>query len=260
MGRLARAKQKANKTVTAVGLFVIALVGLFALMYMAMGTAVANANDVYTMYAYNAAGTQVDVSNIDKEGDSLTFTLNSTAAYIKIEFKDEWKDMKGMFTGVYINLKAIDEANVWELAKVYLSDGTTDLYIGSIDSDNAEATLDVNPEDLDSMDDFKPVYLIIKFYDASGNLVDALAATGEQEIGLRLTVPIRTSTITAFATSLVMAFVVALRRFVAAITSCFTSFLMAITTNSAVLTILGAIIVVVAWWYLSEHITLRGKK
>ena len=161
---------------------------------------------------------------------------------------------------VYINLKAIDEANVWELAKVYLSDGTTDLYVGSIDSDDAEATLDVEPDDLDSMDDFKPVFLVIKFYDASGNLVDALAATGEQEIELRLTVPIKTDTITAFASSLVLAFIVALRRFVAAVTSTFSSFLLAITTNSAVLTILGAIAVVVAWWYLSEHGVIRIRR
>jgi len=259
MGRLGRARYKANKAITAVGLFVIAFIGIFAIAYMAMGIVTANASNVYTVYAYNAAGTQVDVSNIDKEGDTLRFTPNSSVAYIKIEMKDEWKDMKGMFTAVYVNLKGIDEANIWELAKVYLSDGTTDLYIGSISEDDGEATLDVDPDDVKSMDDFKPVLVIIKFYDANGNLVDALAA-GEQEVGLKFTVPIRTDTITAFASSLVLAFIVAIRRFVAAVTSCFSSFLLAITTNSAVLTILGAIVVVVAWWYLSEHGVFRARR
>ena len=247
-----RVRRKANKAVTAVGLFVIALIGLFGITYMLMGTTVYTGSDVRTVYAYTSGAVSVQVSDVETSVDEVKFTLNGTAAYVKIEMEQQWKDAKGMFTAVYIDLTGIKQASSWELAKVYLSDGTTDLYIGSISYDAEKATLDVESDDVDTMDDFKPVYVLIKFYDSQGNLVDALAAA-THTIGIKFTVPIKTDTITAFASSLVLAFIVCIRRFVAAVSASITSFLFAITTNSAILTILGALVIVIAFWYLSEN-------
>jgi len=254
MSRRAKTKRYANKMVVSIGLFIIIAIALLGASYLVLGMPVWNAERINTasVQALTASGADANATNVNADGDTLEFTLGAAAAIIKIPLKDDWKDLKGSFTGVSVDLSDCEYAATWELAKVYLSDGSTDIYIGSIKESEKKAILTVDPEDTENMDDFQPVWIIIKFYDSSGNLVDCLASGTEQSIKLYGSIKADTSTVAGFLTSIALACIVALRKVITALTSAMTSFLLAITTNSALLTIFGALIIVVGWFMLTE--------
>ncbi|OYT57456.1 MAG: hypothetical protein B6U76_01010 [Desulfurococcales archaeon ex4484_217_2] len=242
-----------NKKQQILAVIAILIIGAMGMVYLAFGTPTWNAENIDSanVVALTAAGSNANVTGVTTDGNKLEFTLGVEAAVIKIPLKDQWKDVKGTFTGMYVSLKGLEYTTVYELAKVYATDGSTDVYLGSITEDDKEKMLDIDTDDLDILDDFAKATFVIKFYDSQGNLVDCLSANVEQNLEIYGTVKADTSTITGFLSSLALALIVAVRKFIVSLTSALTSFLLAITTNSAILVVLGALVVVIGWFIVS---------
>ena len=246
---------KIKKTSAMLGIFFVILIAMFGGMYAVMGSPVYNAESIDTtnFVAYTAAGLNANCTGVSTSGNTLSFTPAAAAAKLVIPLKDEWKDAKGSFNMLHIDLSNIQEAAVWDLAKVYLSDGTTDAYIGSIKKDVKSATLSVSSDDTKNLDDFQKAEIIIKFYDSNGTLTDVLASGVEQDIDIWTTVSIDTSTVAGFFTSIALAVIVAIRKAASAVTGSLTSFFLAITTNSALLTVMGGLVVIFGLYMITEH-------
>lgn len=246
---------KFKKTSAAIGIFIVILIAAFGGMYAVMGTPIYNAESIDTtnFAAYTAAGANANATSVSTKGNTLSFTPGAAAAKLVIPLKDEWKDAKGSFNMLHIDLTNIQEAAVWDIAKVYLSDGTTDVYIGSVKKDVKTATLTVSSDDTKNLDDFQKAQIMIKFYDANGTLTDVLASGVEQDIDLWTTVSIDTSTVYGFFTSIALAVIVAIRKAASAVTGSLTSFFLAITTNSALLTVMGGLVVIFGLYMITEH-------
>ena len=103
-----------------------------------------------------------------------------------------------------------------------------------------------------SLDDLKPVYVIIKIYDENGNLVDAVKAGVEQEIKADLVITSEEGTIWSYFIAAFMAFIAALRKVVQGLTAGLTAFFIAVTTNMALLVIFGTLGVMFLWWWVSS--------
>ena len=261
MGRISRrVKETPSRLAQLLGFFVIVMLVVGFGVYAVAGMPIHNAEDLdrANIVALTSTGADAGISDVTAEDAKLSFTLNASAAILKLPFKDKWKDLKGTFTGIYVDLSDLENAAVWELAKVFISDGTTDIYVGSISADDEKAVLKVDPDDVEELDDLKTAYVIIKFYDAQGNLVDALSSGVTQEIEIYTTIKIDTSTVYGFFTTTALAIIAVIRKVINGIATAATGFLLAITTNSAILTVLGAVAVFIGLIYLSGQ-AKKGK-
>ncbi len=258
MGRRTRSTaQRVNKRLAALGAILVLAIAMFAGAYLALGMPVFDAERVDTtaFKCLTSTGVDANVTNVATDGRTLEFTPGAACSTVEIPLKDKWSDVKGSFNTLHVDLSEINDVAVWELAKVYATDGTVDVYLGAIKEESKAAALDVDPDDLKSLDDLATAKFVIKFYDESGSLVDALGAT-VQEIEFYSTVTAETSTIWGFFISIGMALVLAIRKILSAITTALTSAFLAVTTNSALLTIIGALAVVFLAVAISER---KGK-
>ena len=235
-------------------LVILATMGLF----LVVGTPVVSAKDVQTVVALTSAGVNANATNINEEDGWLTFSLGVDAAILKITFEEDWGDVKGSFTHLLIDLSKLEFSAIWKYCKVYLSDGTTEIYIGSISYDDYEKEykFEIETSDIKTLDDLKGAMVVLKFYDQNGNLVDCIDSTVvEQEIKCDFIITSEEGTITSYFIAAFMAFIAALRKVVQGLTAGLTSFLIAVTTNSALLVIFGFIGIMFLWWFFTS-----GKK
>jgi len=243
-----------NPLLQKIGAIVVLLILAGMGMYLVVGTPVVSAKDVQTLTALTAAGSNANATDITEEDGWLTFSLGADAAILTIEYEQEWADVKGSFTHVVIDLSKLDFAAVWKIAKIYIGDGSTEVYLGTISYDEYEKEykFEVDSDDVKSLDDLKPVYVIIKIYDENGNLVDAVKAGVEQEIKADLVITSEEGTIWSYFIAAFMAFIAALRKVVQGLTAGLTAFFIAVTTNMALLVIFGTLGVMFLWWWVSS--------
>ena len=252
---MGRVKAAGVKGTSLLGIFVLIVLALGLGIYLVLGNPVYTVEDIDTsnVVGYTAAGLNANLSNVHTDNGYLEFTPGAACAKLVIPMKDQVKDMKGSVNALEVDLSKVEYSSVWELAKVKLSDGTTEIALGSISESGSKIeTFSIDSDDWDNLDDFAKPKVIILFYDENGNLLDALS-TEEQRVGIAFLVKLDTSTITGFASSVLIALVAAIRKVVSAITSTVTAFLIAITTNSAVLTVVSAVAVLMLFFMASKE-------
>jgi len=251
MGR----RRRGNPLLQKIGAIVVLLILAGMGMYLVVGTPVVSAKDVETVVALTAAGANANATNIAEEDGWLVFSLGADAAILKIQFEEDWGDVKGSFTHVLIDLSKLEFSAIWKICKVYLSDGSTDVYLGSINYDEYEREyrFEVDGDDIKSLDDLKAALVVIKFYDENGNLVDCIDSTvAEQELRADLVIRSEEGTIWSYFIAAFMAFIAALRKVVQGLTAGLTSFFIAVTTNTALLVIFGFLGIMFLWWFVSS--------
>jgi len=235
-------------------LLVLIILGVMGLFLVTGQPVVSAAEDNNNVYAYDALGASVNATDIKESDGWLEFTLASDAAVLKIEYKTTWADLKGTFTHVVVDLGKLEYSAIWKLAKVYLSDGSTDVYIGSISYDEYEQAhlIVVDQSDIKVLDDLKKPMVIIKFYDEDGNLINVVKGSVEQDIKVDFVITAEKGTLTSYIIAAFMAFVAALRKVVSGLTTGLTAFFIAITTNTALLVIFGTIGMLMLWYFIES--------
>ena len=258
---MSRKKEKVGFT-RWIGVLLIVFIGIFGVSYLVLGEPVNTAEDVAAVYAYDAASNPVNVTDVKADGNVLQFYLQGSAAILKLKLSDQWKDLKASFTRLNIDFSDTALNSSVDGAKAYLSDGVTEVYVGFMDlSEDKSFSLYVSQDDLKAFDDYANAYVVIKFYNANGTLMNALQP-GLQKIQFYTSIKTETSSIVAFISSILIALAAAMKRLAHAITSTFSAFVAAITTNNAVIIMLSFFAVLIAMWYLTDvrKITLKPKR
>jgi len=252
--------RKGERGLAWVGLAFILLIAIFGISYLVLGTPVESPEDTNLVKLYDAAGNTVNVTYSDFSDNVMEFKPASPVHKVVIELRDLWKDVKGQFTHITLDLSNCEFNNSVDGAKVYLSDGVTEIYVGFIDLNKTKsAKFYVDPSDLNSFDEYSPVILTIKFYDSSGNAINALEEV-TQKINFGFVVKAETSSIVAFVSSILVALAVAIRKMGTAIASTLSAFVMAISTQNAVIILLVFFVVMVALWYVTDVKHYRPKR
>ena len=247
-------RRRSNWLLQKIGAIVVLLILVMMGMFLVVGTPVISAKDVETVTALTAAASNANATDIGEEDGWLTFSLGADAAILKIEYEQEWADVKGSFTHVVIDLSKLEFSAIWKICKVYVSDGSTEVYLGSINYDDYEKEykFEVEADDIKSLDDLKPAYVVLKFYDENGNLVDCVESGVEQELKCDLVITSEEGTIWSYFIAAFMAFIAALRKVVQGLTAGLTAFFIAVTTNTALLVIFGFLGIMFVWWFVSS--------
>lgn len=245
-------RRKGERALAWVGAVFIIVLLVFGVSYLALGTPTATAEDINTVVLYDTTGNAVNVTDITKTDNAVEFTASAPAHKIVIKLSDYWKDLKGQFSHIHIDLQNAELSDSVDGAKIYLSDGYTEIYIGLLklsDTKTFDSYVDFN--DIKNFEDYAYAQIIIKLYDQNGTAINGLES-GTQKIGFRTYVKAETSSIVAFVTTVIIALAVAFRKMAHAVASTLVAFLSAITTNNAVVILLSFVVVLVALWYLID--------
>jgi len=234
-------------------IIVLVILGTMGLFLVA-GQPVVGADKVSNVYAMDSIGAGLNVTDVTDTSDGyISFTLSGDAAVLKIEYSEMWSDLKGSFSHLAIDIGKLEYSTIWKIAKIYVTDGSTDVYLGAIDYDNYEEAkmISVEQDDIKLLDDIKKATVVIKFYDANGNLVNAVKS-GEQKLRADFVIAAERGTLTSYFTATFLAFIAALRKIIRGLTTGLTAFFLAVTTNSALLVIFGALGMLMLWFFLEQ--------
>ena len=241
------------------GVSIVLIIAIIAGAIMATGSIVYSAENMKTLALYNSVGTAVNITSYKTDGGVLTFTpADSDVAKIVITYDFQFREAKSSVNTIVVDLSGLEKSSTTTavVAKVYLSDGTYDLALGTIDlsKDNKVLTYYVSPDDWKNFNDFSNVMIKIIFYDENGTVANYVAQGAESTLKTDFKVMINTTTVNSFIASAIVAIVVAIRKVAHAVTSIIGSAAAALIANSAVLTL--AIPLVVAFLAFTE----TGKK
>jgi len=231
MSRRVSRKRKTLITFLAVAL----IVGVIAMgcIYAFTGRTIYSCEDYVSITALDANATSV-----------------KSAAVLKIKFDwfvNDWKD--NAIRMVIVDLTEMETNGTFNKIKMYIGDGTNEVYIGSAGDVGAIMNFEVLYDDLETtLSDGANVYFIMKTYDDSGNLANAWAE-GDQEIAVEFTQGGGYQTVTGMIASGIISIIGTFKKAISGITGAIGSFLTALVTNEVVI-ILAVGIALVAVWFL----------
>ena len=219
--------------------FVILLMGG---AYMVMGTTVYSAADYKQLDLSDVAGAAVAVSGLRATDNTLYFTPAGDAAVLILTLDAQFRDLSSQVNHIYVDLSGISAVPATStnatVAKVYLTDGSYELALGTIDLGGSKAReFWVKGDDYRNFNDFAYVKIKIVFYDDQGTIQPYIAGSSESSIVVDAKVKLDTSTVNAFIASGIMAMVVATRKVLHAVGGAISAVGAAIVTNSALLTL-----------------------
>ncbi|NPA99685.1 MAG: hypothetical protein GXO43_09935 [Crenarchaeota archaeon] len=245
----------------AIGVFVVLIIAVLAGAIMATGSTVYSADNMKTLALYNAVGTVVNITSYKTDGGVLQFTpADSDVAKIVITYDFQFREAKSSVNTIVVDLSGLEKSSTTTavVAKVYLSDGTYDLALGTIDLDKSKVlTYYVSPDDWKNFNDFSNVMIKIIFYDENGTVVNYVAQGAESSLKTDFKVMLNTSTVNSFIASAIVAVIVAIRKFAHAVLSIMGSAAAALIANSAILTLIIPLAIAAIAYYESEK---KGRK
>jgi len=218
-------------------------------IYAFTGVTVYSCEDYTSVTASNAAGSSVTVSSVSEKSGRLSFTLGAQAAKISIKFDflvSDWQD--DGIRMVVVDLTDMETNGTFNKIKMYVGDGTNEVYIGSAGDVGATYNFEVTYDDLeDTLSDGGNVYFILKMYNETGSLVDTWAK-GDQEISVEFTSGGGYNTVTGMIASGVISMVATFKKAISGITGAIGSFITALVTNEVVLIVCVGVALVAVWF------------
>jgi len=179
--------------------------------------------------------------------------LAADAAIIKIKFDffvNDWKD--DAIRMVIADLTDMVSTGVFNKIKMYIGDGTNEVYIGSVGDVGSVVNFEVTYDDLESsLLDQANVYFTMKAYDESGNLVNAFKS-GDQEISVEFTRGGGYQTVTGLIASGFVSIIATFKKVISGITGALGSFFTALVTNQVIIILLVGIGLIAIWFLFGK--------
>ena len=225
--RKAVKKQKALVTFLALA-FIIGVIAV-GCVYAFTGMTVYSCENYVSVTAIDANATSVNVLSPNEKDGRLSFSLAAPAAIIKVKFDftvGDWKDEA--IRMVIVDLTDMTTNGTFNKIKMYIGDGTSEVYIGSVGDVGAVTNFEVTYDDLEtSLLDGANVYFIMKIYDSEGNLVNAWSE-GDQEIAIEFTRGGGYQTVTGMIASGFISIIATFKKAISGITGALGSFFTAL--------------------------------
>jgi len=247
MSRRVSRKQKTLVTFLAVA-FIVGVIAM-GCIYAFTGLTIYSCEDYVSITALDANATSVNVLSPSEKGGRLSFSLAAPAAILKIKFDwfvNDWKD--NAIRMVIVDLTDMATNGTFNKIKMYIGDGTNEVYIGSAGDVGAIMNFEVLYDDLEAtLSDSANVYFIMKTYDDTGSLVDAWKE-GDQEIAVEFTRGGGYQTVTGMIASGVVSIIGTFKKAISGVTGAIGSFLTALVTNEVIIILLVGVALVAVWF------------
>jgi|Deesub1362B_J571_1020462.scaffolds.fasta_scaffold00003_245 hypothetical protein len=233
-----------------VGVILVFGIVAYGVMTVAVGLPVYTADDYLSVAAYDAAGTAVTVSAVDADQGVLEFTLAAAAAKIQITYDFTIDDMlKNGVSQLNIDIRGL-ETLTFDLIKVYLSDGTTNILLGKIYDDEVAKSFEIEEDDLETLSDFQDAQLYLWIYDDTGALTNAYEAK-EHNLVTDFTRAGGISNAAGLLSAGIISIIATVRKVIVGITSAIAAFFTALVTNEVILIFMVGLAVVLIYFFIA---------